>query len=306
MSGLLNPYSASLLSLMTVLIGIGGVSLFNGHPFGFIPLVLGGLMTLGFKTISGSEPREMGLVTFLGKRTDITVEGLTLLLSIFGVEIIGVATFNMQQEDMDFPIESIRASDKVRMKGSVSISLVPDEGHLGKFDDAKQMKGIKALIDDMLPVWIATYATGDAAAGIPGKTHAELETNPKEIGRFLVEKLSNISPSDGDLNDLEGLGVKIRKMSVKLKPINEDLIKAGEDSVVEMLQRDAEIKDTETINKQTAMRHALYKATMPADKVPSVAACREEVMFERLAKDKKVTIIQGGKNVNLNTVGKTD
>jgi hypothetical protein len=33
---------------------------------------------------------------------------------------------------------------------------------------------------------------------------------------------------------------------------------------------------------------------------------REEIVFERLAKDKRVTIVQGGRNVNLNSIGNTN
>jgi hypothetical protein len=306
MSGLTNKYSASLLGLMGLLVCLGALALFNGSLWGFIPLILGGLMIKGFRELSPADPREIGLITFLGKRTTITVEGLTFLLDWLPIEIVGVAVFSMQQEDMDFDIKSVRSSDNVRMKGTVSISFIPDKNNLDKFDDAKQMKGIEALIDDMLPVWIQNYAQNDQSNGPKlGHDYAWLETRPKEVGKYLREKLENKDTTDGDTLDLADLGVLIKKFSVSLSPISTKIVDAGEDTVVELLQRNAEKEDTKTVTEQAENRHEAYVKKM-GSKAPTLRECREEIMFERLAKDKKVTIIQGGKNVNLNNVGNTD
>jgi len=296
MNGLTNQYSASILSAMLILLTIGLATLFSGNYWGFIPFVIGMLLTKGFRTLSGSNPREIGLITFLGKRTTVTVEGLTLLLDWLPIEIVGVAVFNMQQEDKDFPIENIRSSDNVRMKGTVSISFVPDVGHLDKFDDAKQMEGVKALIDDMLPVWLQKLARGTEAN--ENHDYTWLESHPREMGEYLRNKLENTDPHDRDAVDIANLGVTIIKFSAKLTPSSAKIIATDEDITVEALQRKAELADSETVDLQAEQRHDRYVVRMGAA-APTLKECRDEIIDERLMKEGKVTYTRGNQqNVN--------
>ena len=242
-------------------------------------------MFLGYKELSGSQPREMGIITLYGKRTSARVEGLILLLDWLPMNIIGVSIFNMQIDDRDSvitPEKSIRCADGVRMIGVVSMAL--------------QANGA-----NMCPSWLKDIAK------TPGRTYQFMEDQNIEVAKQLRTRLEDPNNS---LGGIANLGVTIRKLEVILRPLSDDIIKADQDQVVEVLERKAEEADTETINNQVLKRLKAYEVWAGNDAakiklIPTWKQLREEVVFERLAKDKKVTIIQGGRNVNLNTVGST-
>ena len=268
-------------------------------------------MFLGYKELSGSQPREMGIITLYGKRTLARVEGLTLLLDWLPMNLIGVSIFNMQIDDRDSvitPEKSIRCIDGVRMIGVVSMALQANGTNLDKFDDAKSMDGIFKITDDMCPSWLKDIAQTSGGPTAPVRTYQWMEDQNIEVAKQLRLRLEDPNNS---LGGIANLGVTIRKLEVILRPLSDDIIKADQDQVVEVLERKAEEADTQTINKQVVLRLKAYEDWAGNDAakiklIPTWNKLREEVVFERLAKDKKVTIIQGGRNVNLNTVGNTN
>lgn len=292
-----NKYSIGLLLITGALLLIGGLGLFHGHLLSFIPLFLGVAMLLkGFRELSAANPKEYGLITFFGIRTKTVVKGLIFMLDWLPFDIVGVTVFDMRKVDKDFPIESIRCCDGVRVGGreAVSISLSPDENNLGEFDDAEQMDGIHLQVDDMLPAWLQEIARQD------GHDYKWMETHTSEIRDELYRRLTTPNTK----GSLIGLGVVINKLQVKLHPNNPDVIKADESSVIEILDRKGQELDTETINKQVNARYQRYiqewrDAGSPPDKKPSWKKCRREIFDERLAKAGKYQKIvnKGGVNV---------
>ena len=299
-----NKYSLTLFFIQLLCLLVGSVMLICYNLWGLIPFIWGGLMFLGYKELSGSQPREMGIITLYGKRTSARVEGLILLLDWLPMNIIGVSIFNMQIDDRDSvitPEKSIRCADGVRMIGVVSMALQANGANLDRLDDAKGMDGIFKITDDMCPSWLKDIAK------TPGRTYQFMEDQNIEVAKQLRTRLEDPNNS---LGGIANLGVTIRKLEVILRPLSDDIIKADQDQVVEVLERKAEEADTETINNQVLKRLKAYEVWAGNDAakiklIPTWKQLREEVVFERLAKDKKVTIIQGGRNVNLNTVGST-
>lgn len=295
-----NKYSITLLAIMGTLMTVGAISLFHGFLWGFIPLILGMLMLQGFKELSGSNPREMGLIKFMGIRTTTRVEGITFLLDWLPIEIVGVTKFDMRQEDKNFTIESIRCCDGVRMTGIASISLLADPDNLGALDDAKLTKGVQDLVDEMVVVWLQEIAENSVALDGGENSYKWMESHSKELGNKLREKLEH---GEGDLVDIENLGVRIYKLSVKLKPVSQDIIKADEDFIVERLQRKSEVEDTITVNTQTEERLKFlvsdWEKCGKLGRRPTFDDARKQIFNERLAKAGKFSKVvnKGGINV---------
>ncbi len=299
-SGLTNKYSASLLAITALLILTGGILIFHQYYWGFVPFLLGMIMLQGFKELSASNPRQMGLITFFGKRTKVKVEGLTFLLDWFYIEIVGVAIFDMPQADKEYKIENIRCCDGVRMEGTLSVSTYADENNLDKFDDAKRMEGVQSQLGDLSIPWIQKIASNPKALDGSKNDYKWMESHSKEISDKLRDELEN---GQGNLVDLENLGVKIKKLALKLKPISKKITDADEDYVAEMLKRRAEEQDTETVNRQVAIRYKMYldewTTNGKSGQRPTLERCRKEVFNERLAKAGKFNknVNKGGVNV---------
>ena len=292
---------------MDALLCIGGAKVYLGNMWGVAYVLAGAFFVLGFRVIQGSDPRKIGLILFLGNRTRYTAESLTLLLNWLPFfEIIDIVEFDTQMSDLDFEVETLRSCDGVRMKGKVSLGIKPDEDYLAEFDDAKGVVGIKSQLEESIVSWLQDIAEK------PNHTWKWLETHSVDIQRILRAKLEGEDENDTRDNDLlvnaKGLGFKIVKLSVKFTPVNPAVITADEDSQIEELQRGPELSETSTINMQAKARLEMYLAgrLSPDEKIPTLAECRDQIMFERLAKDKKVQIVQGGRTVNLNKVGNTD
>jgi uncharacterized protein (UPF0210 family) len=137
-----------------------------------------------------------------------------------------------------------------------------------------------------------------------------MEDNNSQVSMELKALLENTDEQNIP-GGITTLGVDIVRLRVILRPLSDKIVEADQDYIVEMLERKAEETDTETINKQIAKRLEAYKVwagTDPAkiSQIPSMNKLREEIVFERLAKDKRVTIVQGGRNVNLNSIGNTN
>ncbi len=300
MKGLTNNYSSRLIGIMLSLITLGSLAAFYGYYVtGLILIIPGVMMFQGFKELSGADPREMGLIKFFGTRTDVTVSGLTFLLDWLPIEIVGVAIFNMQQEDKNFPVKSIRCYDGVRLTGGISLALAPDPNNLGAYDDAKQMKGVQEQAGEALTVWLQEIVEKEKTPDGNEMTYKWVESHSKELGDIIRLKLEN----GNDLLNLKNLGVIIKKLAVKLEPISKKIIDADEDRIVEQLQRQGELEDTETVNRQVQKRFDRYlqewKENASIGPKPTFQACRKEIFDERLAKDGKYTknVNEGGINV---------
>lgn len=306
LKGMANLCSIILLVLMLAFLGIGIGELYEGDNWGWLTLTIGTSILISFRKLSPA-PREVGVLTVLGVRTNIMVEGITLVWDPFGIEIVGLQRFVIKQYTKEFPVDSARCSDGVRVRGKAAISFFPDcssASTLWQYYDAGESEGVFEQIDEIVVVGIQEIVDG-ADDGV-GRTYRWVETHPTKIAAELLVRIRSHRPiSDSDeLDDTRGLGIRIKKLQAPLTPINAEVIKADEDKVVELLQREAELRDTETVNKQAMSRKKMYEDQGLTD--VNIKACREEIMFERLSKDKKVNIVQGGRLVNLGTVGNTD
>lgn len=327
--GLLNPYSGGLLLLMITSLALGGLALFNGWlMWGLLILIPGGLIASGFRILSpgeGDQPRQVGLITVLGQRTQYKVEGLTLACDQLGFNLVGITIIRIKKFEKAFPIKSVRCFDNIRLEGLVSLSVVPDEkdddervpkadrqtgaDKLWDWFDIGSEEGYFNQVNDILVVGLQEIVGGDDLEGTErqeDRTYKWAETHPTAIQYKLLKRIKAHRPTgdNDELDDTRGLGGKIKKIQVTLTPINKKVVEADEDRVIEELQQVSELKETETINKQVLARFKLYTDGGLSD--VSMKACRDEIMFERLAKDKKVTIVQGGQLVNLSSVDSTD
>ena len=327
-SGLANLYSFSLLLILSLSLAVGITLLLNDQfLFGMISIVPAGLVASGFRILSPGEekdgeeiPREVGMITVLGHRTYCMVHGLTLVCDQFGFDLIGLTVFQIKKEDLKITVPSARCQDGVRVKGEISLSVVPDDNDdpvckanakigakkLWDWHDIGRVKGYKDQIEEICITGLQDILQEPPENNEPIRDFRWVESHPTKIACDLMKKIESWRPpSDGNsLDDTRGLGGKIVKIQVPLTPINQTVITADEDKAVELLQREAELRDTETINRQIQARVEFY--TVQGLPNVDVKKCRDEIMFERLSKDKKVNIVQGGRLVNLGSVGNTD
>ncbi len=327
-SGLANPYSFLLLTLLILFTGVGITLLSFGFLlWGMVSLVPAGLIASGFRILSPGEekdgkkiPRQVGVITVLGQRRYIKVEGLTLVCDQFGFDLIGLTVFEIKKEDFPVPVPNVRCQDGVRVKGEISMSVVADDSDdaadkqngktgaqkLWDWHDIGRIEGYKNQVEEIAITGLQDILQAEVPTGEAKRDFKWVESHPSQISLELMKKIQSWRPpgDNNSLDDTWGLGGKILKIQVPLTPINAKVITADEDKAIELLQREAELKDTSTINRQVLERIKFYTK----QGLPNVDAkkCRDEVMFERLAKDKKVTISQGGRLVNLRSVGNTD
>ena len=263
-------------------------------------------LVAGFKELNPS-PKTVGIITWLSKKTEYTVEGWTLLCDQFGASIVGVVQINMRKVDKDFTVEKVRCVDGIRMTGKVSISFHPDSKSLRDYDDIGQEAGFIAQVDDIL-------VTGSQAIA-DGKDYIYMETQSVEIGRVLKERIESFRPAgDNDASDdTRGLGVVLDKVQAKFWPISDKVIIADEDPAIEGRQRTAELAENKTIEQQMLARRQTYvdnaKTKEEVAAIPSLKACREEIIEERLAREGKVVGNRsggsgGGRTVNLNNINR--
>lgn len=304
LKGLANPWSFVLLMVFMTSTFVGLNLLYRGIRPGtaVASLILAGIIASGFRILKPA-PREVGVISVLGNRTNSVVEGITLLLEPFGIEIIGATIFIIKTFDHDFPVESVRCADGVRVKGKVSLSWAPDESSaekLWQYYDIGMDQGFIGQADDIIVIG------SQEIVAKTGRTYKWAEIYVNQIGVELRQIIEQACPRiDGNENDdMRGFGIVINKLQPKFTPINANIITADEDIAIEERQRAAELLETETINQQARARKELYTKQGLPD--VSIQKCRDEIMFERLAKDEKVTITQGGRIVNLGSVGNTD
>lgn len=304
-----NKYSLGLLAIMAISLCVGAMMLYTGNIIGIVPLCWGALMLKGFKQLSPSNPKECGLITLFGNRTKTTVSGTTFILDWLPFDVVGVVVFDMRQEDMDFDVESIRCSDGVRVGGkkAISASIIPDIKNLAKFDDAKRMKGIREQFDETFIALLQEIAREE------GHGYRWMESHSEEIARELRRKLcsrlgdssrqEDAEPSDESITNIAGFGVKIKKLRVKLTPVNKKIIEADESQVFEELDARGQLIDTRTINRQTEERYKIYfDEWIDGGRIgdpPSRKECRAEIMDERLAKNREYKKIVNPRGINV-------
>lgn len=317
--GLFNPISLFLLVLMLFFFSMAFLYLKNGHPTGFIWIGLGAFLSAGFRQLNPS-PREVGLITILGRKSDIKVEGITLVLDQFGINIFGLVVFNMVLVQKQIEIASVRCADGIRLKSGdengvsgFSLAWIPDEDDLINYDNAGQENGVyetvrgiiivgtQQIVSRGIPgVVLPNPTPQQIEAGVEKLTWKWFESNPTKVANYLAKMIkANRPPGDEDSSDdTRGLGIIIKKLNTPLIPVKGNVIDADENTQVELSEREAELADTETINKQVAARIQFYKDK--GIEKPDPVQCRAEVFRERLAKDGKVQVIDGnGKNVNV-------
>lgn len=304
--GMRNTYSLALLMIIDLLIFIGGMMVLQGDFWGIALVSLAGPFMMGFKVIQGANPRKVGIITFFGRRTSQVAEGLTLLCN-WPLDIIGVSEHEIKLFNISMEIKSIRSYDGVRLEIPFSLSIKPDINKLDKWEDAGGDSGVTSILKGVVPSWIQQIITDEKCGW------KWIEQHNKDLQRLLCKRLEGNMPTpagttgsfdDNSLINTEEMGFEIANVSMEPKVINPDVVKADEDIQIEELQREAEVADTKTINKQAQDRFDMYKKWAednPGIEIPTLAECRDQVMYERLAKDKKITIAQGGHKVNLST-----
>jgi hypothetical protein len=285
-----NKYCGTLLVIMVTLILVGAIMALNLMLIGVIPFIIGCLMTSGLMTLNPS-PREVGIISFLGKKTDCVVEGLVLLFKPFGWKIVDVVVIVMRKVDETIPIDRVTCSDDAVVTGNVSISISPDDSSgetLKQYDDAGQLEGIIKQIDDMLLTGVQKIAKNS------GRDSTRMISEGVEIGKELqeiVEGVAGIGRDSNTLDDTRGLGFKINKLQIKLRKTDE---------VIEAEQRSVQ---TDIMHTRIKKRIKYYEEKR--ETVPSIADIRNQLMEEDRNTSGLIKEIRGGNLVNFSD-GSTD
>lgn len=278
-----NPFSLGLLTVMGILLSLGGLMGFFGNWWGIVPFTIGTLMTLGFKTLNDS-PREVGVISFFGKKTTHKVEGLTLLFHPFGFKIVSIVVLEMRKVDMTFKIDRITCSDGGVVTGEASLSISPGKSgqDLKDFDDAGQIEGIRKQLDDILEISV------QAIAERPTSTSAYMTTKGREIGQELLTEIEGSNGNDTDIDDSRKLGIKIHKLQIKLFK-DQKVIDAEQRSLV-----------TVSMNERIQKRVDYYKTL---GTIISPQDARKELIEEDMNSDGRLQEIRGGRLVNFSSSG---
>ncbi len=293
-----NEFSLAVWFIEVGLTLVGVLITFGLTVWGIIPLAIGvvfmkkGLM--GPKSTDEDEEskaKKVWLITFLGKPTDVVIEGLSLLLPEFLDDIMGHIEFNTAQMDKNFLIEEkdkpIIGLDGVAVTGKVSVSIRPDytddpedmpnrRSAAQKLQDLANVLGIKGVqgqLDDLIPTWIQDMY-GNRYDSI------WIERNGVAIARGIAEKIQRGEFQSGtrgtDIDDTVGFGIEITKLQVLLKS-PKPVMDARNQKAVEMAQREFQILETETIDMQIKQRMDTFG--IPYDQA------REAVLEDNLERD---------------------
>ncbi len=306
--GLLNPISITLFVVMVICLIQAYIMLSHSRPHGFLWLLGGSFLMCGFRMLKPS-PRQVGLVTILGQKTDMCVEGISLLLDQFGLNIFSMVVFEMRKVETLIKIDSARCADGVYVKSGkeggeegISFAWMPNSKELRDFDDAGQEAGVTRQTNGIIVSGIKKIV----AEGIPGVvtkedcTYKWVISNPSLIAKELIRIIESGGVTDTDTSDdTRGLGIIVTKLQVPLVPMNEAIIKADEDMVMEELKRKGQLKDTETINQQVKLKIDFYVSQgIKREKIDPMKI-RDEVVYERAQKAGDVTITTGGRNLTV-------
>ncbi len=312
-----NKYSVTLLIIMVGLILVGSLLALLGNLWGIIPLTLGIVMTKGFKELQKT-PRTIGLISFFSRKTTTKVEGLILLLDIFGIEVVGVVEFNMVKKDLNFDIPQVTSKGVDNSKGDtlgggtlsgkVEIGITPDENDNGeisggeklkKYDDSGREDGIKALMES-----IVLSATQEVCKERSPDYNA---TQGYELGKELKRILEGYN-IDGtrDIDshdDIRSFGAKIVTCVLKLQK-DAKVVAADQKKLV------SEVMNTRIMNRRGFYQEEITRLkalrasdpTIEVPKLPNDQAIRLELLEEDRNAEGKITEVRGG-GVNVN---KTD
>lgn len=316
--GMMNPYSLGLLTIIILSLVFGLLMLFVGSWWGLPVLIPAALLSSGFRILSPGKdgnPREVGLLSFLGNRLDYVVEGLTLVCDQFGFDLVGLTTIQVKKFEFEFRVESVRCAGGVRVGGPIKLSVIPDVSTAQSgwdWYDIGQSVGFCQQAEQ-----IADVGTQQIVACSDDRTYKWVESHPVQIALELLQRIVKIKPLGGgtdasivgrpedsdedESDDTRGLGCKIAKLQVSLKPLDPKVVTADEDREVELAQRLAETEDTKTINGQVQERIDFYKRNGLPN--PDPVMCRAEVVYERAMKYGIVKVVSGGgKNLNINEI----
>lgn len=255
-----NKYVGWLLTIMFILIGMGIYMAYFQNLFGFVLVLLGGLMSLGFKSLKPS-PREVGIITFFGVKKPIIVEGLTLVLN-WPFDIVDVVVIVVQEKNIDYKGDkAIRfvCKDYVSLAGNLSITVGPDytddpAGTIGwmsggqkiiRFDDSGGWDGITDQLREIMRDHLATIASG--------KRYFEMQQGVSEITLNLRSRLTTrtINGSNSVGTTLT-MGIKIINVQCNFES-SKKLEAAGESGAIEDREKDRDEVDTTTFTKQVEM-----------------------------------------------------
>lgn len=288
---LLNPYNGTLFVIMLTFILGGGILLFMHVWWAIVPFVFGFLMIQGFKQPDES-PRRVRLVTFLGQKTDVITDSLTLFLDWLPIKIVGYVEFKIEQKDKDFPFKKPIKCLHGYAYGFMSASIVPDENDddpgirnpksggekLADFDNAggnkDDMKSVIEQLDDIFMVWIQHFASRQEVSWMEEHgLELSMVLRPCIKGIMSVEELEKCMPKhlfddDGKMADTlnalkgsdvinaRGLGIDLKKFEC-IASADPDVIKSRNRFLIEEANRQSEEKNTQTMNRKIASRLAL-------------------------------------------------
>jgi hypothetical protein len=303
-------YTSMMALIILNLLVWGGHHLYhNEHVVrGAILFLLGIVMCGGFRTLNPS-PSRVWLLSFFGQKTTVLVRRFTYLIPW----IVTRVEFVLEKRDVDFKLKkAVRCHDGTYIpqdKGFISASVWPDDKDdspgtpnprsagqkLRDLDDAGGVIGSIQHTEDL----VTTYT--EKIANEPGRSAQWMETHGLEIARDLLPRIQGLPiptshnliisaaqvVDDNEQDDTRGLGIRFtRFVPVYQQP--EVVIKESNDHQVELMQRIAELDDTETVNRQVQKRfEAWIKHHGPGVKVPDFNFFRNQIVEERLMKDGK-------------------
>ena len=250
--------------------------------WGLIPFIIGVLMAFGFKILRDSPP-QAGLLSVLGQKTNVRVDGWTLLFKPFGIKVIDIVLFDTVKVDFTIPIENITCVDLGIVDGIVSLSISPGKtgNELRKYDNVGQLEGVKLQLNDILEVAVQQIAE------MEGHTTHYMTTKGVEIGLKLKERVEAKNANDHDeSDDKRGLGIEIHKLQIKLKK-NPAIVAAEQQTLV-----------TDVMNARITKRLAYYRKEN-ANPMPSAQEVRRELLEEDRNGQGLIKEVRGGA-VNVN------
>lgn len=201
-----NPYSFTLVMILGLSIIITGFLALNGQG---VPALIGGtiigIIAFNAKILEDS-PRTVGVISFLGKRTKHSEEGLVFLLG----PIINVIEFPIALKEKPYTLKSVQCRvGAVDGKFEVGIKPLTDGASLGQFDDVGRYNGAFALIDDpiraALQEIISTLSVDEV---VKNQHNLQVQVLAKACGK--------IRGDTDATNDLRGLGFSIEKFNLNL------------------------------------------------------------------------------------------
>lgn len=297
---MINKYCGTLFLIMLTLLIMGSMLALDGNYWGLIPFSLAGLIASGFTTLKDS-PREVGVISFLGARTDIMIDGkgplkgLVLLFKPLGLIIVDIIRFEAKQHDHDIPISSLRCSINGVVTGSVSITFTPDTSNafsLGFYDDAGREKGVREQLNEITISNLQDIVKDSPVDDVVSQT--------SKLGKELLDRMEGIDDTIHS-DDIRNMGIKIKKLVLKL---SKD--KKSEEADQRVQQSKAMQTRIEERLKFTKNSGAISAAQLlNPDTVKEILdQIRKDLLEEDRSNDKLISETRGGRNLNINNADK--